>query len=290
MFGGLEDFIEDSFGFKLPVCDVAEGFVKDQMFKIMIKHYSIDSKLGYIPKFTEKGFVQMRIPEDLYKDILEEREKALGDGKISAEYYDRALMIDHNLVFENEDEEICMIKQINRTELINMRKSMIEKIFKTLGPVAEEWAGIKLKTNWIYGIRRYRNNSWLFSHIDHFGTQVISVIMNIGQEVKEDWPLYMKDNHGVSHKLILSPGDMVWYESARLEHSRQKPLNGQYYDNMYIHYSPRGLWYTNSDSLNRRAPFGVKPISLKAVKKSQEEMGETDWEEAWRLYKHPDSV
>ena len=94
-----------------------------------------------------------------------------------------------------------------------------------------------------YGVRRYTNGSWLTSHVDRFNTHVISAIINVDQEVEEDWPLYIQDNRGGEHEVILRPGEMIWYESARLVHGRQRPLRGRYYDNLFIHYKPRGLWY-----------------------------------------------
>ena len=38
------------------------------------------------------------------------------------------------------------------------------------------------------------------------GTHVISAILNVGQSVEEDWPLYIKDNDGGDHKVVLAAG------------------------------------------------------------------------------------
>ena len=53
------------------------------------------------------------------------------------------------------------------------------------------------------------------------------------------------DNDGGQHAVLLEPGEMVWYESARAIHGRPQPLQGEYYDNLFIHYSPVGDWYTS---------------------------------------------
>jgi prolyl 4-hydroxylase len=66
-----------------------------------------------------------------------------------------------------------------------------EQIFKTLGPRAEQWAGLKLAPTSVYGIRRYRSGALLATHVDRTNTHVISAILNIAQEVLEDWPLYI---------------------------------------------------------------------------------------------------
>ena len=54
------------------------------------------------------------------------------------------------------------------------------------------------------------------------------------QSVEKDWPLYILDNEGEQHMVMMEPGEMVWYESARLIHGRPQPLEGEYYDNAFI--------------------------------------------------------
>ena len=36
--------------------------------------------------------------------------------------------------------------------------------------------------------------------------------------------------------VYLKPGEMVLYESAKVPHGRQFPLEGEYYDNMLVHF------------------------------------------------------
>ena len=46
----------------------------------------------------------------------------------------------------------------------------------------------------------------------------------------------------------MEPGDIVYYESAKALHGRNRPLMGpnSYYTNLFTHYRPTGddLWYT----------------------------------------------
>ena len=70
-----------------------------------------------------------------------------------------------------------------------------------------------------------------------------SAILNIYQE-GEPWPLYIKDHAGAGHVITLSPGDMLWYESAKLAHARPVRFTGHHYDNVFVHYKPRSRkWY-----------------------------------------------
>ena len=90
-------------------------------------------------------------------------------------------------------------------------------------------------------------------------THVISAILNIGQDVEEDWPLFLRDHRGEDHvvmrrvshcghvsrvtcQVFLAPGDLVWYESARVVHGRQFPLRGASFDNLFLHFKPL-VWY-----------------------------------------------
>ena len=75
-------------------------------------------------------------------------------------------------------------------------------------------------------------------------THVISLILNLGQNVEEDWPLFLRDHEGEDHVVMMAPGDMVWYESASVLHGRQLPLMGTNYDNLFVHFKPNcRSWY-----------------------------------------------
>ena len=91
----------------------------------------------------------------------------------------------------------------------------------------------------VYGIRRYSRGSWLATHVDKMETHVVSVIINVAQKGGEPWPLIIADHQGGVHRVRLSPGQMLLYESARLAHGRPSVLTGQYYDNIFVHYKPR---------------------------------------------------
>ena len=70
-----------------------------------------------------------------------------------------------------------------------------------------------------------------------------SGILNIAQD-GDPWPLYIKDHEGRTHRLVLEPGQMVWYESARLVHGRPVRFRGNYYDNVFVHFKPADRrWY-----------------------------------------------
>ena len=101
----------------------------------------------------------------------------------------------------------------------------------------ETWAQTTLQREAIrYGIRTYLRGSSLLMHVDKLPTHILSVILQIDQDVDEEWPLLLVDFEGRKDKVYLKPGEMLLYESAKLMHGRQIPLNGTYFDNMFVHF------------------------------------------------------
>ena len=96
---------------------------------------------------------------------------------------------------------------------------------------------IMLSTN-----RKYNNGSVLRMHVDTVSTHVVSAIINVDQEVEQDWPLLILDHDDVEHSVVMQPGDMVLYESAKLLHGRPDVFLGSHYDNIFIHYQPVEGW------------------------------------------------
>ena len=54
--------------------------------------------------------------------------------------------------------------------------------------------------------------------------------------MEKDWPLTLMDNEGQKKIIFLRPGEMLLYESAKVPHGRQFPLEGEYYQNILVHF------------------------------------------------------
>jgi len=65
----------------------------------------------------------------------------------------------------------------------------------------------------------------------------VSGIINVAQDVREDWPLLIMGHDGQYHNVTLEPGDIVYYESAKLLHGRPTPLEGASYSNIFVHFN-----------------------------------------------------
>ena len=74
--------------------------------------------------------------------------------------------------FVEDDGYEC--RERNYTTMRKMHLSLAEElqIGKALLPRAEEWSGVELATNNVYGIRRYTRGAWLAAHTDHAGNPI----------------------------------------------------------------------------------------------------------------------
>ena len=50
--------------------------------------------------------------------------------------------------------------------ILPITNQLKDTILEFLHPLAEKWSGLKLLGTSVYGIRRYRNGSWLATHVD----------------------------------------------------------------------------------------------------------------------------
>ena len=64
-------------------------------------------------------------------------------------------------------------------------------------------------------------------------------LIQIDQKVNLDWPLNLIDVKGRKLKIFLKPGEMLLYESAKVMHGRQGPFDGEYFDNVFVHFQPK---------------------------------------------------
>ena len=95
----------------------------------------------------------------------------------------------------------------------------------------------------MYGLRQYEAGARLLTHVDRERTHAVSLIVNVAQgNLTEPWPVEVHDHQDRLHEVIMKPGDVVYYESAKCLHGRNRPLKGPnaYYVNLFTHYRPIG--------------------------------------------------
>ena len=80
--------------------------------------------------------------------------------------------------------------------------------------------------------RIYQTGNILERHTDIDECE-LSITVNLYAELA--WPLYVKDEEGATHELILSAGDAVIYRGCDVEHWRNA-YTGQFCSQMFLHY------------------------------------------------------
>ncbi len=173
-----------------------------------------------IPSFTSRGFEKMPIPSGLYQKVLDYYREHVSDARIE---------IVEGFI-DGPDKHGSL--------LTDLPVDLKQQIHQALKPILEKWSGIALKPTYIYGIRTYLDQAVLKPHRDRVETHIISAILNIDQQVREDWPLLIDDHYYRTHPITMAPGEMILYEGGRLQHGRPLPLKGESYANIFVHYKP----------------------------------------------------
>lgn len=195
-----------------------------------------------VPRFTERGFDIIPIPDDLF-EVLK--------GKL-----DESLEKWDNLREERKIDAVHTPLPSKFIDIPNLTKLVMNRLLS----LHEDWAGgMKLKGTSVYGIRAYQNGSALIMHYDKVHTHVISSIVHIGHEYDnedEPWPIEIEDNDGVLHAVNLKAGEMLFYESAACLHGRRSTFKGKHYSSIFVHYQPvdASIWNYQIDDIISSVP------------------------------------
>ncbi len=88
-------------------------------------------------------------------------------------------------------------------------------------------------------------------HRDRSPTHIISAIINVAQETDNPWPLFIEDNYYRMHHIyiyiFLDPGEIIYYEGARLTHRRPEAFDGNRFANIFCHYQPQNFTVARVD-------------------------------------------
>ena len=181
-------------------------------------------RAGQIPKFTTQGFKVDTIPNDLFEEL--------------STYYQTHRK---NAVAEESDAiGRYVLGDAVPSKIVPLTNTLEDAVVLATMQKIQLWSGLNNVTfAACFGIREYQRGAILKAHRDKEETHILSAILNVAQEVDEQWPLEIEDHGGRRHQIILSPGDMILYESARLVHGRETRLNGHSYANLFVHFHPQ---------------------------------------------------
>lgn len=151
-----------------------------------------------------------------------------------------------NFKSEPADEFIRTENGRSYPSLLYQDEAFNQQLMRDLQPMHEEWSGRQLRRAACYGIRVYQPRSYLFNHLDHAKTHAVSSTVCVDHRLNSPWPLYIEDHDGKAHEISIEPGELVFFEGAKLIHGRPYALDGEYYANIFVHYTPLD-WNTEGE-------------------------------------------
>lgn len=236
-----EDFMEGCrkfYGDKASRCDRTE---ED---RIIMSQRQPQSMVNY----TSTGFKKMKAPKEVWELLISHWER--NKDNMKQERWPAGN------VYVNHWESPTYMVSVEDTSMRGGGLALKQAIWNAVKPTIEAWTGMEQKPTSMYGIRAYTEGAVLNPHVDRLPL-VSSCIINVDQDVDEDWPLEVYDRHDRAVNVTMQPGDLVLYESGSLIHGRPFPLKGRYYANIFIHFEPTGrpLGDTSDDYLDTLDDF-----------------------------------
>ncbi|KAJ1446666.1 hypothetical protein M885DRAFT_545600 [Pelagophyceae sp. CCMP2097] len=172
-----------------------------------------------VPNYTDHGYQVVQTPRSVHDRLNATLQKALASGAIGQESR-----------VDQISGPVARFVQLGRLK---------REIMDELKPMHEAWAGgTPLVATVAYGLRLYQRSNTLTMHTDRLESHVISSIVHVNRKTNEPWPIVIEGFDGKSHEVDLQPGEMLLYESAKCVHGRPRPLNGEWYTSLFIHYKP----------------------------------------------------
>jgi hypothetical protein len=189
--------------------------------------------------FTKQGFVKLRAPDEvmtLLQDYFNKHQQdATEEWEFLTPYHNSWISPPTILRLEHAMRHGYGGGTTGNDETMSLPNMIARYVQNAI----QTWTGQRQRMTSVYGIRLYHNQSILTPHVDRLPL-VSSCIINVAQDVEEDWPLEVYDHDGVAHNVTMQPGDMVLYESHSVIHGRPFPLNGKYFANVFVHFEPMG--------------------------------------------------
>lgn len=105
---------------------------------------------------------------------------------------------------------------VEDTKLRGGGMQLKQRLWDAAKATIEEWTGMEQKPTSMYGIREYTANAVLSPHVDRLPL-VSSCIVNVAQDVDEDWPLEIYDREGKGSYLNeeCNGSGLAWIKSVR---------------------------------------------------------------------------
>lgn len=211
--------------------------------------------------FSPLGFKKGRLPDDVFASM-------------GAFYYNNR----HHAVREEWGGRGVFVNWWETEVLVIQVPWDLKQLWQVrLRELVEAWAGVPVEQTVMYGLRQYTEGARLLTHVDRRPTHAVSLIVNIAQgNLTEPWPVEVQDHADRIHEVTMAPGDVVYYESAKCLHARNRPMTGPkaYYVNLFTHYRPIGddNWFTKPNPPGTPEPVLDVEGGCRLVKKGLAEV------------------
>jgi hypothetical protein len=195
--------------------------------------------------FTETGWAMTRAPDAIIEQLKLTLHNGLANGNAVPENQD--MLNRMGMRFSQDTPPMFIGNDDNNFRILEELKWM-----------HEVWSGQELVPATAYGLRVYQNNSELFMHVDNPNTHIISSILHIDHSAdSKPWPLVLEDFDGRTNEVLLTSGDLVFYESSKLFHGRPRKFDGSWYSSLFLHYYPKN-WDSSGTNFDEYV-YGIPP-------------------------------
>ncbi|CAK0865414.1 unnamed protein product [Prorocentrum cordatum] len=220
------------------------------------------AQIRLLKNFTETGWGQGHMAKKTHKKVLDHFRKSLPE---------LAKKSNHSIPLYTTGEQV----------LVNLPNDLSQEVTEVARLKIAEWAKVDASTlepTSTYGIQNYWKGSTLKTHVDRVETHILSAVYCVDSsypEGAEPWLMETDpDVTGVhaaprarnvtypdpclrghaSEAVDVKPGELFFYESAKLVHGRPTTLQGDYSAHIFIHFRPYGWSFQNVDRV-----YGVPP-------------------------------
>ncbi len=260
----------------------------DRQIRNSLESSAKQSKLVVSRTFTRYGFGIGRLPPQLHvalwsywynnkghvqKELFAKEEPFVNHWEVSSHMTYMTQKLKSSVVLKLEEMVLDWLNSHIHPEHITDEELEVGSELKDGSrPTVSKLRNIEIETTALYGIRTYHRGSRLLQHTDRLSTHAASVIVQVAQDqVTEPWPLEIYDHAGRLHEVVMAPGDIIFYESAKNVHSRIRPFAGKEYANVFSHYRPM-LWDSQSgEYLGGDKEWFLRPQPLGTVKPLRKE-------------------
>lgn len=182
------------------------------------------------PAFTPRGFKATDVPGEFMTWLLGFLERNKSHKRTEFWQAESTQMSFHETPTEFTDLDR---ERIHANRMVN----------KFIKPIVEEWSQMgDLELTAFYGVRHYKHDNWLRSHIDRIDSHVLSVTITVAKgewPTNASWPLEVIDWNGDHVRYEHPAGTMVLYESSKLPHGRPYPNLGGDHLGAFVHFKPK---------------------------------------------------